>query len=257
MTDASAPQAIFITGGAQGIGRATAARFARDGWRVGLCDLDEAGVLEAVASLGGNASGARVDVTVPGAVEEALGAFVARVGRLDAFFNNAGVLAMGAFHEMPIEKTLRMLDVNVRGTVLGARAAIPHLMQSRGVLVQMSSASGIYGTANIATYSATKFFVRGLTEALDLELASAGVRVVDVMPSFVDTAMVRRDQAGSRTVEKLGVHLTADDIADTVWRAVTARASLHVIPQLKMRLFARIAGLSPSIARLLQRSQAH
>ena len=250
-----APKAIFITGAAQGIGRATAELFARAGWHVGLCDVDEAGVQALGTALGPHAFAARVDVTQPGEVEAAVAAFVAKAGRLDVFFNNAGVLAMGPFDSTPLDKTLRMLDVNIRGVVLGARAAVPHLRTSRGLLVQMGSAAGIYGTADIAVYSATKFFVRGLTEALDVELADAGVRVVDIMPSFVDTAMVRRDQVGSRSVDKLGVHLQPADIAAVVWRAATTTTRGHVIPQLKMWLFARVAGIFPSLARALARSQ--
>jgi NAD(P)-dependent dehydrogenase (short-subunit alcohol dehydrogenase family) len=242
----SSPRSIFVTGAAQGIGRATAELFVQRGWRVGACDIDD-------AKLAGLPWARRVDVTKPDELLGAIDAFASDPsgGGLDVMFNNAGVLSMGTFHEMPVDKLVRLVDVNVRGAMLGARAALPHLVKSKGVLVSMGSASGIYGTADIAAYSATKFFVRGLTEALDVELAGTGVRVVDVMPAFVDTDMVRKDQQGSTSVAKLGVHLTPTDIAEQVWRIANEPVRGHVIPQLKMRMFSFVAGLSPSLARAL------
>jgi NADP-dependent 3-hydroxy acid dehydrogenase YdfG len=247
-------KSIFITGGAQGIGRATAELFTQRGWRVGVVDID-------ASSLAAFSWHQRVDVTEPGAVASAIDAFAGGAGTgqdsgLDVMFNNAGVLSYGGFAEMAPDKIARMVDVNVRGMALAARAAVPHLVKSKGALVSMGSASGIYGTADIAVYSATKFFVRGLTEALDVELADTGVRVADIMPGFVDTEMVRRDQQGSKSVAKLGVHLGPNDIAELVWRASTVPSVRgHLIPQAKMRAFAMVAGLSPSLARVLAKSQ--
>ena len=214
--------AVFITGAAAGIGRATATRFARAGWLVGLYDVNEAGVQGLRAELGeGNAIAGKLDVTDGAAFAAALGAFFAAAGnRLDLLFNNAGIVTVETFDKVPLAKHHAVIDVNFKGVVNGAHAAFPYLKQTPGArMISMSSASAIYGPPEFATYCATKFAVKGLTEALDIEWRRHGITVRDVLPLFVDTPMTRQFELHPKSMDTLGLRLTADDIAATVWRA--------------------------------------
>ncbi|MDT9592857.1 SDR family oxidoreductase [Nocardioides zeae] len=212
---------IFITGAAAGIGRATALTFARAGWTVGGYDVDEAGLASLateVAASGATAITARLDVSDSAAFAAAVGDFVERTGRLDVLLNNAGILNAGRFEDIDVARHQREVDVNVRGVVNGLHAAHPHLRPGSTV-VNLASASAIYGQAELANYSATKFFVRGITEALDLEWGAQGIRVVSLWPLFVETAMTQGVSTG--TTESLGIHLGPQDVADQVLAAVT------------------------------------
>jgi short-subunit dehydrogenase len=111
--------------------------------------------------------------------------------------------------------------VNVTGVVAGSSAGYPFLRRSgRGLLLNMCSASSLYGQPALATYGATKAAVRSLTEALDIEWRSSGVRVRSLVPLFVDTEMVSRDGRHASSVARLGVRLTADDVAVAAWKVV-------------------------------------
>ncbi|WP_137874578.1 SDR family oxidoreductase [Rhodococcus sp. Q] len=216
-------RAVAITGAAAGIGRATALRFARDGWSVGAFDVDEAGLAslaDAIRGAAGSVHTGVLDVTDAGQWRERLAEFVeVSGGRLDVLVNNAGVLASGPFAQTDPARHRAMIDVNVGGVVNGCVAAYPHLAATPGsVLVNLCSASAIYGQPDLATYSATKFAVRGLTEALELEWRTVGIRVLAVWPLFVQTAMVEGMHTGA--VASLGVRLTADDVADEIVSAV-------------------------------------
>lgn len=251
-------KAIFITGAASGIGRATALLFARRGWFVGLYDVNREGLASVRRELGtGGATEGVLDVTDPGAFRRAVEAFgTASGGKMDALFQSAGVLEMGLFGDVPPERAMRMIDINVKGVVNGVYAALPMLEKTPGsALVTMGSGSAVYGTPEMAVYSATKFFVRGLTEALDIELRKRRVRVVDVMPLYVDTPMVNDASHKARSMSTLGVKLTAEDVAERVLKAVEAplRGSPHVIPQANVRLLRALSGLIPSSGRTIQR----
>jgi NAD(P)-dependent dehydrogenase (short-subunit alcohol dehydrogenase family) len=217
-------QSIFITGAGQGIGKATAERFAKEGWFVGLHDIDE-GALDALrARLGAEACIAKVlDVRDGSAWKPALQAFFeAAGGRLDVLLNNAGIATSGAFSEIPLNTHHAIVDVNLKGVINGAHAAHPFLLRTPGArLVNLASASAIYGAAGLASYSATKFAVRGLTEALDLEWHGQGIGVCDIWPLFVSTRMV--EGLSPASIKSLGVRLSAQDVADTVWTAANHR----------------------------------
>jgi NAD(P)-dependent dehydrogenase (short-subunit alcohol dehydrogenase family) len=214
---------IFITGAAAGIGRATAELFAGRGWFVGLYDVNEAGVQELRRNLGeSNAVAGRLDVTDVAAYERALSQFWDAAGeRLDVLFNNAGIVAVDDFDKVPLAKHHAVIDVNFKGVVNGAYAAFLFLKQTPGArMISMSSASAVYGAPNFATYSATKFAVKGLTEALDIEWHRYDITVRDLLPLFVDTPMVQHFETRPKSMDALGLHLRAPDIAATVWRAV-------------------------------------
>lgn len=208
-----------VTGAAAGIGRATVLALADRGWRVTAYDVDEAGL----AALPPGVGTARLDVTDPDAFRGALDRQVAGAGRLDLLVNNAGILLAGPFESHDVQAHRRELAVNASGVLHGLHAAFPHLRATaaahgRATVVNMGSASAIYGQAELAHYSATKFYVRGLTEALELEWRRHGIRVTDLWPLFVETAML--DGVHTGTTDSLGVHLGPDDVAAAVLAAV-------------------------------------
>lgn len=248
-------KAVIVTGAAAGIGKATTLRFAAEGFFVCGLDVDAAGLDALAVALGDRGFARRVDVTDAAAVQSAVDDVVARCGRLDAFVNNAGVLTHGAFTDVDVARSRRMVDINVGGVVNGARAALPALRKTGGALVSMSSAACVYGTPGLAVYGATKAFVSNLTEGLALEEsrrpATDRARVVDVLPGFVDTDMVRVAQKGSVLVEKMGVRLTADDVAAAIWRAVVEDGPVHRVLNLETRLQRALVGISPALGPLL------
>lgn len=252
----SHPRSIFITGAAAGIGRAVAERFAREGWVVGLYDVDEAAVQALSQQLGqqygaGRVVAGRLDVADAEGWAQSLAAFAQVTGgRLDVLFNNAGVAVTAPFDEAPLARHHRLIDINLKGVVNGCHAALPYLKrtpQSRAI--NMCSASALYGQPMLSTYSATKAAVRSLTEALDIEWQAHGVRVLDVLPLFVNTAMVRDEVSKMKTVKTLGVRLTAEDVAGTVWqlaRPLSARGlPVHSPVGLQTKLFYIAAKLTP------------
>lgn len=248
-------ESVLITGAAAGIGRATARRLLGAGYRVGAYDVDVDGLdTLAIESASDLLVTGHLDVTDPEEWKQRLAEFTGPAGgALDALVNNAGVLASGAFEDIPLARQRLMVDVNVGGVLLGCHTAHRHLVAAdRPRVVNLCSASAIYGQAELATYSATKFAVRGLTEALDLEWRSQGIAVTALWPLFVDTAMV--DGMDIATTRSLGVHLSADDVANAVLETLERRpvgrrpSSVHhaVGRQAKAMLIA--SGLAPSWA---------
>src|SRR5690554_2626786 len=183
---------ILITGAGSGIGLATARLFHERGWTVGLLELDPAALEAAAAQLGSERVWQRaVDVTDAAALKAAIDAFAeAQAGRLHCLFNCAGLLDIGRFEDVDLARHERMMRVNVLGVLNGCHAAFPYLKATPGArVVNMSSASALYGVPQFASYSASKFAVRGLTEALNLEWAEHDITVSDIMPPFVSTNM--------------------------------------------------------------------
>lgn len=222
-------KAIFITGGGSGIGRATARLFAGKGWFVGLGDINDAGMAETAAMLPlGMSSCHTLDVREPDQWRAALDAFVVHSGgRLDVLFNNAGVGLGGAWDTLSPQDADLVIDINFRGVVNGIYASLPHLRATPGsAIVNTGSASGYYGSAGLAIYSATKFAVRAITEALDIELAPENIRVRDIMPSFIDTPLLSRVIAGSNETSRdkviaAGLEFTpVEAVAQAVWDAI-------------------------------------
>lgn len=224
----AARKAIFITGGASGIGQATARLFAQRGWRVGIADVNVVGLQQTLASLSGTGhSFHQLDVRDRDGWAAALAAFVGPDGTLDVLHNNAGIPMGGAFSDISFEDLDRTIAINLVGVMNGARLAYPYLAATPGsCLLNTASASAIYGSAGLATYSATKFAVRALTEALDGEWAEAGIKVRDIVPGFIDTPLVRQTMSGTNrsireVVTEAGLELTSPEtVAEAAWGAV-------------------------------------
>lgn len=221
---------IFITGAAHGIGLATAKRFASQGWFVGLYDVNSEG-LEALLDSGDfpNACALHCDVTQPGSIEEALQHFSGHTdGRLDVLVNNAGVLASGKFEEIDPQAHALIIDVNVKGLTYVAQAAFPLLKQTPGAtLVNLCSASSIHGVPLLAVYSASKYYVNGLTEALHIEWASHDIRVTSVKPPVVNTAMGHQLQP--QLTAKMGIDMQPDHVAEAIQLAVEGNRAGYIL----------------------------
>jgi NAD(P)-dependent dehydrogenase (short-subunit alcohol dehydrogenase family) len=214
---------VFITGAAAGIGRHTALTFARKGYSIGAYDIDEAGLAtlaDEVKAVGAQILTGHLDVTDADEFSARLDEFAAsHGGRLDVLINNAGILLAGAFEEIPLAAQHKQIDINIKGVTNGCHSAYRHLKATPGsVVVNIASASAIYGQAELASYSATKFYVRGLTEALDIEWGPQGIRVVAMWPLFVQTAMTANVSTG--TTNSLGIKLGPQDVADAILAAV-------------------------------------
>lgn len=192
-------KSIFVTGAGSGIGRATAQLFAERGWFVGLFDVNHEGLAETAASL---PEGQRIsmpfDVRDRAGWTRAVEAFgQATNRRMHVLFNNAGVGKGGWIEEMAPEDIDLVLDVNLKGVINGVNAALPLLRETPGArIVNTASVAGVFGAPKLAVYCATKFGVRGLTEALDVEFSRFGIRVVSLMPWFIDTAILDGQQSG-------------------------------------------------------------
>ena len=182
----------LITGGASGIGRATADRLLADGFRLALADVDADGLDRAVADLGsGDALAVPTDVRSFDACAAAVSAAVDRFGRLDALVNSAGVWVEGPTETMTEADWDRVVDVNLKGTFGMCRAAIPPLETTGGCIVNVSSDAGLWGNKGAAIYCASKGGVTVLTKALAVEVAERGIRVNAVCPGDVDSPMIR------------------------------------------------------------------
>ncbi len=181
---------VVVTGAGSGIGEASVRRFAQDGASVVLAGR-RADKLEAVAAA---LPAERVlvqvtDVADQAACEALVAAAVARFGRLDVLVNNAGTAAFGSFVDTDIAEWHKVMTTNVDGVVYCIRAAMPHLLESRGNIVNVSSVSGLGGDWGLAFYNASKGALTNLTRALAMEFGGRGVRVNAVNPSLTATDM--------------------------------------------------------------------
>ena len=219
---------IFITGAGAGIGAETARLFVGKGWLVGASDISEEALDKLVEELGEeNISAHPADVSDRAAMEQALKAFAERSnGRLDAVFANAGVLFMGPNEDITAAQKKLLVDVNIRGCINTVDTAFPFLKQTpQSHIVAMSSTSAEYGAPQTAVYSATKFFVRGFTEALNIEYAAYDINVSALYVSYVQTGMVFDAEVKATSVDKMGVKVTPQQVAKTVWQAVHGKRS--------------------------------
>ena len=246
------PGTALVTGAARGIGLAIASRLLTAGWRVGMYDVDPDAVQAVAEERAGAAVAGRLDVRDADQWRAALSEFCGE-RPLDLLVNNAGVLTSGPFAGTDAATHRRIVEVNLLGIINGCREAYPFLRRShRALLLNLCSASALYGQPGLATYGATKAAVKSLTEALDIEWHADRIRVRSLLPLFVATEMGLRDTQHAASVGKLGVRLTAEQVADTAVRVVDERwrmlRSPHRAVGRQTRLFAAASSVSPDWA---------
>lgn len=257
---------IFITGGASGIGRAVAQRFGRDGWFVGIADINAEGMAGTAALIpAGFSSQHKLDVRDRAAWDAALAECAAASGgRIDVVFNNAGIPLGGPIIDCSAEEVERTLDINLKGVIFGAQAAYPWLKASApgSCLLNTASAAGIYGVPGASIYSATKFGVRSITESLDAEWQDEGILVRDLMPGFIETPLL--DHAPNRAsnadirgqVTAAGLEITpASAVAEAAWAAVHGK-KVHTLVGKTAKKLAFAARWMPGALRKQVRIQA-
>jgi len=185
----------LITGAAAGIGRATAERLASEGASLVLCDVAAEGLEETgkkCTELGAKVETLRCDVSQPDQVAAAVQTAIDSFGKLDALVNIAGILSLDHTHELGLERWNQVISINLTGTFLMCKAALPHLLESGGNIVNTSSTSALAGMPYGAVYGATKAGVLALTRTLAVEYAKQGLRANAVCPGSIKTAMGSR-----------------------------------------------------------------
>jgi NAD(P)-dependent dehydrogenase (short-subunit alcohol dehydrogenase family) len=193
-----AGKVAIITGAASGIGQATAIRFAQEGARVIVADINEAGGQQTIAQAktqGGEASFVRTDVGNEADIQAVIAAAISRYGGLDILYNNAYWTLARTAEETTNENWHKTMDVTLRAVWLGAKYAIPHLRaRGGGVILNTASVQSLVGFPGYAAYQAAKGGVLAFTRALALEVAKDHIRVVAILPGAIDTPAVRISQ---------------------------------------------------------------
>lgn len=215
---------VAISGGARGIGDATANALAKAGARVAIGDLDADLAAESAQAYGGLAL--PLDVTSESSFAGFLDKVVAEFGRVDGLVNNAGIMVIGRHLDVPIEHQLKQLDINLTGVINGCHTAAPLMIaQGGGQIVNLASLAGRFAAPGAAVYSATKAAVLALSDALDAELAEQGVRVSAVMPSFTNTGLISGTTAPSMTPA-----IEPDQVAAAIVRLLTKYRPQATVP---------------------------
>jgi short-subunit dehydrogenase len=208
---------VAITGGARGIGRATAAALVRKGARVAIGDVDVELAERTAAELGGGTVALALDVTDRESFERFLDETEERLGPLDVLINNAGIMQLGRFADESDAVAARQIDINLHGVIHGSKLALRRFLPRRtGHLVNIASTAGKAGVPGGATYSATKHAVVGLTEAIRGEIRGSGVETSVVMPVPVNTELA----AGLVSGRGLTATVEPEQVADAIVAAL-------------------------------------
>ncbi|MET0217974.1 MAG: beta-ketoacyl-ACP reductase [Burkholderiales bacterium] len=185
----------IITGAANGIGKATALKFGKEGAKVVVCDLKQDqidAVVSEIKAAGGQAMGAVVNVTKDEEVKAAVGAVMKAWGRVDTLINNAGITMDSTMKKMTIEQWDRVIAINLTGVFLCTKAVVDIMLaQNSGVILTTSSVVGLFGNFGQTNYAATKWGVIGMTKTWCKELGKNNIRANCVCPGFIGTEMVK------------------------------------------------------------------
>ncbi|MEX2107289.1 MAG: SDR family oxidoreductase [Solirubrobacterales bacterium] len=206
---------VAITGGARGIGKATAAALVRKGCRVAIGDLDLGLAEKTAASLGGGVVALPLDVTERSSFVTFLEEAERQLGPIDVLVNNAGIMPVTPFAEESADSIRRQLDINVFGVITGMQLAIERMRpRGSGHIVNLASQAGKGGFPGIATYSGTKHAVVGISEAVRQELRGSGVEIACVMPTVVNTELT--SGVGQRMIKAVEAEDVANEIVDAL-----------------------------------------
>jgi NAD(P)-dependent dehydrogenase (short-subunit alcohol dehydrogenase family) len=206
---------VAITGGARGIGKATATALVRKGCRIAIGDLDLALAEETAAGLGGGTIALPLDVTDRSSFATFLDAAERELGPLDVMVNNAGIMPVTPFVEESDDSIKRQLDINVYGVIVGMQLAIERFRaRGSGHIVNLASQAGKGGFPGIATYSGTKHAVVGVSEAARAELRGSGIEIACVMPTVVNTELTAG--VGQRLIKPVEASDVANEIVDAL-----------------------------------------
>lgn len=259
-------KSIFITGAGSGMGREGVKLFHGKGWRVGAIDRNGPGLATLEQELGKERVWTRVvDVTEKPSLEAALADFCSGNpgGGLDMMWNNAGIGESGWFEDIPYDVAMRVVDINFRAVLTGAYASLPYLKKAKNSLMfSTSSSSATYGMPRIAVYAATKFAVKGLTEALSVEWKRHGVRVADTLPGLIDTPILTATPNHSENAPRVSEEefragaprkgmfrlLPATSVAEAAWKAYGSDKLHWYVPE-GLRWIERIKAISPEAMR--------
>lgn len=265
---------VMITGASQGIGKATALLFARQGYDIVLAARQperlEAAATE-VESLGRKALAIPCDVTNPEQVNNLVQKALAYFGHLDVLINNAGIFCLGSVEEFGLSDWQQIINTNVWGYIHTIHALLPHFLErGNGTIVNVSSIGGIVPIPYQTSYTTSKYAVTGLTKALQAELSDKNIQVCGIYPNFIRTSINERtiirgknQQAAEdhRQLVDLAVKTPllekAEDVAEAIWLAVKNQRSDTIVgtakltktaykffPGLMQTLFRRILGMS-------------
>jgi NAD(P)-dependent dehydrogenase (short-subunit alcohol dehydrogenase family) len=231
---------VAITGGARGIGRATAAALIAQGARVGIGDIDAALVAQTASELGSGTIGLPLDVTDRESFVNFLDEVERQLGPLDVLVNNAGIMPIGPFIDETDACAERLLDINVNGVIIGSKLAIGRFLpRGQGHIVQLASICGKGGFPGVATYCATKHAVVGLTETLRAELRGTGIEFHQVLPIGVNTELYSGMQQarGFKTPEP-------EDVANTIVELLQTGKFEAYVPR-TVGVLTRLQGVMP------------
>ncbi|SES87436.1 3-oxoacyl-[acyl-carrier-protein] reductase [Anaerobranca gottschalkii] len=184
----------IITGAANGIGAATAIKFAQEGAKVAVCDIDQNNVekvVNEIKEMGGEAVGYKVDVTNKEEINNMVNDLMERYNKIDVLVNNAGIISDAQLAKMTDEQFDRVININLKGTYLCTKAVVDIMInQNSGVILNTSSIVGIYGNFGQTNYAASKFAVNGMTKTWAKELGRKGIRANAVCPGFIATSII-------------------------------------------------------------------
>lgn len=260
MSSGGARRAL-ITGAASGLGKSLALRFAADGWRVAVCDLDEDRVRQTAAEIddaGGTGMPMRADVTSEQEIERLAESVSGHWGGLDVLVNNAGIAIAGRTDETSMEEWRRIFEVNFFGVLRTTRIMLPLIVRG-GHIINVASFAGIAAAPGLVAYNTTKAAVISFSESLRAELVEKDIGVSVTCPAFFKTRLMETSDAPDdktrAMVERLMEHskVTADDVAEQMFASVRTRQFM-LIPHLDARWYWRWKRFFPeSYFRGLQR----
>ncbi len=245
---------FFITGGAHGIGAATAELAIARGKRVAVCDVDHEAAERLCERLGATSHAIHLDVRDPESWQQSLDRAWQHFGAVDVLVNNAGLIHSGRLAEQSLEQIHHMINVNLLGVILGLRAALPRLaQQGHGHVVNVASLASFAPLKGQVLYAATKHAVRALHHGVVLESEDLPVGFSLICPGAVDTGMLQHQiPHDSNAVSFAGRPLTPEQVAEAIYRAAERHPVEVLLPRFQGHAL-RLAGALPFLARPLAR----